>query len=171
MVLLAYLRKMYKPMRELSKMTDTVSKAGVGWERIQEVLETESPVPTAPRTDSGLPGRTSNSTACPSPTDGQEILKDMHLTIEPGQVVAFVGEPVAEDHLVGLIARFYDPCRTCSIDGTDIRRFHPGSLRDRISFVLQDTLLFPHHPLAEHRLRQTGSPPDGHDPARPNWQT
>ena len=41
-VFLFYLGKMYKPMRDLSKMTDTVSKAGVGFERIREILETES---------------------------------------------------------------------------------------------------------------------------------
>lgn len=43
-VFLLYLGKMYKPMRELSKMTDTVSKAIVGYERIQEVLEIEARV-------------------------------------------------------------------------------------------------------------------------------
>src|SRR6266436_4211766 len=36
LVFLLYLGKMYKPMRELSKMTDTISKAQVGWERIRE---------------------------------------------------------------------------------------------------------------------------------------
>ena len=41
-VFLLYLGSMYKPMRDLSKMTDTVSKAMVGYERIQEVLEIES---------------------------------------------------------------------------------------------------------------------------------
>src|SRR5712692_7652488 len=48
-VFLLYLGKMYKPMRELSKMTDTVSKAAVGYERIQEVLEIESRVRDLPR--------------------------------------------------------------------------------------------------------------------------
>ena len=48
-VFLLYLGKMYKPMRDLSKMTDTVSKAGVSLERIREVLETESGVRDAPR--------------------------------------------------------------------------------------------------------------------------
>src|SRR5678809_1318544 len=43
-VFLLYLGKMYKPMRDLSKMTDTVSKALVGYERIQEVLDVESRV-------------------------------------------------------------------------------------------------------------------------------
>ncbi len=45
-VFLLYLGKMYKPMRDLSKMTDTVSKAMVGYERIQEVLDIESRVRT-----------------------------------------------------------------------------------------------------------------------------
>lgn len=47
-VFLFYLGKMYKPMRDLSKMTDTVSKAGVGFERIREILETESGVRDLP---------------------------------------------------------------------------------------------------------------------------
>src|SRR5205809_296986 len=48
LVFLLYLAKMYKPMRELSKMTDTISKADVGWERIREVLENESQVRDLP---------------------------------------------------------------------------------------------------------------------------
>ncbi len=47
-VFLLYLGKMYKPMRDLSKMTDTVSKAAVGYERIREVLDTESGVRDLP---------------------------------------------------------------------------------------------------------------------------
>ena len=43
-----YLAGMYKPMRDLSKMTDTVSKAVIGYERIQEVLEVESKVAIFP---------------------------------------------------------------------------------------------------------------------------
>ena len=43
-VFIFYLGKMYKPMRDLSKLTDTMSKAFVGYERIVEVLRTESQV-------------------------------------------------------------------------------------------------------------------------------
>jgi len=39
-----YLSKMYKPMQELSKMTDTYSKAAVGYERVQEILQTDNDV-------------------------------------------------------------------------------------------------------------------------------
>ena len=43
-----YLGKMYKPMQDLSKMTDAYSKAAVGYERICEVLETQSDVKDLP---------------------------------------------------------------------------------------------------------------------------
>src|SRR5215472_316036 len=44
LIFLLYLGKMYKPMRELSKMTDTFSKTVVGFERIREVVEMEREV-------------------------------------------------------------------------------------------------------------------------------
>ena len=47
-VFILYLGKMYKPMQELSKMTDAYSKALVGYERIQEVLETDREVKDLP---------------------------------------------------------------------------------------------------------------------------
>src|SRR3954451_13113462 len=48
-VFILYLGKMYKPMQEISKMTDTYSKAAVGYERLQEVLETELEVKDLPK--------------------------------------------------------------------------------------------------------------------------
>src|SRR6202011_1166292 len=43
-----YLGKMYKPMQELSKMTDAYSKATVGYDRIREVLDTEGEIKDLP---------------------------------------------------------------------------------------------------------------------------
>jgi subfamily B ATP-binding cassette protein MsbA len=48
-VFILYLGNMYKPMQELSKMTDTYSKAAVGYERIQEVLDTDKQIKDFPR--------------------------------------------------------------------------------------------------------------------------
>ena len=72
------------------------------------------------------------------------VLKDLSFKIEPGQVAAFVGKTGGgKTTIINLIARFYDPVEgTVGIDGTDIKRFTLKSLRDQISFVLQDTLLF-----------------------------
>ena len=146
LVFLLYLGKMYKPMRELSKMTDTFSKAVVGWERIQEVLETESQVPDIRGAVTAPPfrGRIEFDRVQFSYGRDQGTLKDINLTIEPGQVAALVGPSGAgKTTLVGLIARFYDPeAGSVRIDGKDVRTFKQRSLRQRISFVLQDTLLF-----------------------------
>ena len=145
-VFLAYLRMMYKPMRDLSKMTDTVSKASIGLERIREVLETESAVRDVrgARRARGFKGRIEFDKVSFGYTPDQLVLKDVSFTIEPGQVAAFVGETGGgKTSIVNLIARFYDPTSgTVKVDGTDVRRFTLKSLRDQISFVLQDTLLF-----------------------------
>src|SRR5713226_9683779 len=89
-VFLLYLGKMYKPMRELSKMTDTVSKAMVGYERIQEVLEIESRVRDRPhaRRAPRFKGQIEFDHVNFSYDGGDPVLKDISFQIEPGQVAA-----------------------------------------------------------------------------------
>ncbi len=145
-VFLAYLGKMYKPMRDLSKMTDTVSKAMVGYERIQEVLEIESLVrdlPGARRAQKFTGQIEFNSVSFSYATD-KPIVTDVSFKIEPGQVAALVGPSgTGKTTIVSLIPRFYDPVSgQVVIEGTDIRRYQLKSLRDQMSFVLQDTQLF-----------------------------
>src|SRR5205823_8267255 len=72
------------------------------------------------------------------------ILKDISLKIAPGQVAALVGPTGAgKTTIVSLIPRFYDPFSgQVRVDGTDVRRFKLKSLRQQISFVLQESLLF-----------------------------
>ena len=60
-VFLLYLGKMYKPMRDLSKMTDTVSRAAVSLERIREVLDTESGVRNVAHARKAARARTASS--------------------------------------------------------------------------------------------------------------
>jgi ATP-binding cassette, subfamily B, bacterial len=149
-VFLLYLGKMYKPMRDLSKMTDTVSKAAVSLERIQEVLETESGVRDVrhARKAGRFKGRIGFNAVSFAYTPEQPILKDVSFEIKAGQVAAFVGPTGGgKSTIINLVARFYDPVSgTVSIDGTDIRRYTMQSIRDQISFVLQETLLF-HAPI------------------------
>ncbi len=145
-VFLLYLGKMYKPMRDLSKMTDTVSKAMVGYERIKEVLDIESQVRDQPgaRKAPKLKGQIAFNHVSFSYGEGNDVLKDVSFTIEAGQVAAIVGPSgTGKTTLVSLVPRFYDPVSgSVSIDGTDIRQYQQKSLRDQISFVLQDTQLF-----------------------------
>ncbi len=145
-VFIMYLGKMYKPMQDLSKMTDSYSKASVGYERIREIAATEGEV-------ADLPGarkvaRLSGSIEFDHVTFGYDpkypVLSDVSFRIQPGQVAAFIGPTGAgKSTIISLIPRFYTPdSGSVRIDGIDVRTFAQRSLRNQISFVLQDTVLF-----------------------------
>jgi subfamily B ATP-binding cassette protein MsbA len=137
---------MYKPMRDLSKMTDPVSKAMVGYERIKEVLEIESDVRDLPRARRApaFKGDIEFDHVSFGYDGRSHVLQDLSFRIKAGQVAAFVGASgTGKTTIASLIPRFYDPqSGHVNIDGTDIRRFTQKSLRDQISFVLQDSVLF-----------------------------
>src|SRR5437763_1524891 len=146
LVFLLYLGKMDKPMRELSKMTDTISKAEVGWERIRDVLENETQVRDLPGAKPAprFKGQIDFDKVNFSYNETQPVLKNLSLKIQPGQLAALVGPTGAgKTTIVSLLPRFYDlTSGKVSIDGIDIRRFKIKSLRRQISFVLQESLLF-----------------------------
>ena len=171
-IFLLYLGKMYKPMRDLSKMTDTVSKATVGYERIQEVLEIESRVRDVrgARPAPKFKGQIEFSQVSFTYEGGKQTLKDVSFKIEAGQVAAIVGPSgTGKTTLVSLIPRFYDPVSGfVSIDGTDVRKYRLKSLREQISFVLQDTLLSAPGS-GKHCLRQAQRHTARKSGARPNW--
>jgi ATP-binding cassette, subfamily B, bacterial len=145
-VFVLYLGKMYKPMQELSKMVDTYSKALVGYERIQEVLETDKEVKDLPRATKAprFSGKIEFEHIDFHYTPESPILKDVSLTIEAGQLAALVGPTGAgKTTIISLIPRFYDPISgSIKIDDIDVKRFRQKSLRQQISFVLQETVLF-----------------------------
>lgn len=145
-VFFLYLGKMYKPMRELSKMTDTYSRAMVGYDRIKDFLAIDLQVKdlpgacVAPAFQGAIEFEHVNFSYLP----GHEVLKDINLKIEPGKRAALVGVTgCGKSTLISLIPRFYDPqSGSIKIDGVDVRRYKRHSVRQQMSFVLQDTLLF-----------------------------
>ena len=145
-IFLAYLKNSYKPMRELSKMSSTISKAAVALERIQEVMASESRVADLPTAGHAPPfkGLIEFDRVSFSYGADIQILRDVSFRIEPGQVVAIVGPSgTGKTTIASLIPRFFDPQGgAIKIDGIDIKQFTLKSLRDQISFVLQDNLLF-----------------------------
>ena len=75
---------------------------------------------------------------------GKPVLKNINLTINVGQTIAFVGNSGGgKTTLVNLLPRFYDVQNgKILIDGVDIRDFELNSLRDQIAEVFQDNFLF-----------------------------
>jgi ATP-binding cassette, subfamily B, bacterial len=145
-VFIWYLGKMYKPMQDLSKMTDTYAKAAIGYERIQEVLQSEREVSDLP--GARRAGKLKGDIEFDHVTFGYErdrpVLKDISFKIQSGTVAALVGPTGAgKSTIISLIPRFYDPdSGVVKIDGQDVRRLKQKSIRDQVSFVLQDTVLF-----------------------------
>ena len=146
LVFVLYLGKMYKPMKDLSKMSDTLSKAAVSFDRIGEILAIESQVREAPdaRPAPAFNGRIEFAHVTFGYTPDRLVLKDVNLVVEPGQRAALVGlTGSGKSTLIGLIPRMYDALGgEITIDGVDIRRYTLDSLHRQVSFVLQDTVLF-----------------------------
>jgi len=72
------------------------------------------------------------------------VIKKLNLYIKPGHKIAFVGATGSgKTTIVNLLLRFYDVDKgTIKIDGIDIAKISKRNLRDAISIVLQDPVLF-----------------------------
>jgi subfamily B ATP-binding cassette protein MsbA len=143
---LAYLKNMYKPMQDISKIMDSYSKADIGYERIKEVVESDGEMCDAP--DAKVAPKFRGDIKFDHVTFGYEhdrcILEDVNFEVTAGHTIAFVGSTGSgKTTLVNLIPRFYDPNKgAVSIDGFDVKKLTQKSLRDQISYVLQDAALF-----------------------------
>jgi ATP-binding cassette, subfamily B, bacterial len=145
-VFLLYLKKTYKPIKDLSKMANTLTKAVVSYERIQEVLGAESSIRDAPgaRVAPAFKGDIEFDRVTFGYEGGGTVLNDVSIQVPAGCVAAIVGPSgMGKTTIASLVARFFDPVAgRVTIDGIDVREFTLKSLRDQISFVLQDSLLF-----------------------------
>jgi ATP-binding cassette subfamily B protein len=146
LVFVLYLDKMYKPMKDISKMSDTLSKAAISFERIGGILAIESQVRDLPDATPAPPfaGRIEFSHVRFGYEPHRPVLTDLNLVVEPGQRAALVGPTGSgKSTLIGLIPRMYDASvGQISIDGRDIHSYTLASLRIQVGFVLQDAVLF-----------------------------
>jgi ATP-binding cassette, subfamily B, bacterial len=145
-VFMLYLRKLYSPLKDLAKMTNTFSRAAVGLEAIEEVMREKEQIPDVANAIEArnLAGRIEFDHVDFGYSPGRLALSNVTFTIEPGQIVAFVGPTGAgKTTIINLIPRFYDVLSGhVRIDGEDVRNFQVDSLRRNIAFVLQETILF-----------------------------
>lgn len=145
LIFAAYLTNMYKPLRNLAKLSTQFSKAMVSVERISAILEVE---PESSNADNGL-----RVTALHGEIAFQQVsfgyadkavLKNVSFIISPGQRVALVGASGAgKSTIASLILRFYSPQQgMVLVDGVNVNNLHRESLRREIGVVLQDNILF-----------------------------
>jgi ATP-binding cassette, subfamily B, bacterial len=147
LVLLSYVRSTQSPIRQLAKLSYSVSKAGAGLERIQEVLDLEPMIRQRPRAyQLRLDGPPSVEFFDVSfgYTPGRPVVREVSLFVAPGELVAIVGSTGSgKSTLVSLLPRFYDPWSgQIDIDDHDVRDLTLHSLRASVGLVLQDSLIF-----------------------------
>jgi ATP-binding cassette, subfamily B, bacterial MsbA len=72
------------------------------------------------------------------------VLRDINIEIEPRTTLAIVGKSGSgKSTLVSLLLRFYDPqSGAVMLDGVDIREYRLMDLRNQVSLVSQDVVLF-----------------------------
>jgi ABC-type multidrug transport system fused ATPase/permease subunit len=143
-VFFAYMQSFYRPLRRISRVTQRASKASSCVERITDVLDRKSELTDGEVVAPRFRGEIRLEGVSFAYEGGHEVLHELELTVAPGSTVAFIGPTGAgKSTLLGLVPRLYDPTSgAVRIDGFDLRDLTLRSLRDQISVVPQDGMLF-----------------------------
>lgn len=146
LVFLAYLGILYQPMNTFSQSAGIIHSASAQLRRVFEIIDAVPDIKDKPDalTLSSVRGRVEFREMSFHYEPGSPVLKQVNLTVEPGQVVAVVGRTGAgKSTLASLLVRFYDPTGgAILLDGHDLRDLKLSWLRQQVSFVLQDPILF-----------------------------
>ncbi len=145
-VFMAYLRGMFSPVRQLSKLAGVVSIAHAATERLVEILDTHEEVPEAPnpRPMARARGSIELSGIGFEYQEGRPVLDGVDLEIPAGTRLALVGlTGSGKSTVLRMIPRFLDPTSgTVRLDGVDLRDLGLADLRRQIAFVPQEPYLF-----------------------------
>lgn len=146
LVFVSYMKNIYGPIKDMSKLSSQFSQAMVSAQRIADLLGNEPDIqdrPDAIKVDQ-LIGDIRLERVSFSYLKGCPVLRDLSLHIKPGQRVALVGPSGAgKSTLVNLLLRLYQPSQgTIFLDGRSIADYERESLRHSIGMVPQETLLF-----------------------------
>ena len=146
-VFIAYLGLFLSPLWALSRQANQIGKSLVSGERIIELLNAEPSVKESPdaRPAPAFEGRiTFESVHFAYEDEAGEVLRGIDFEVDAGSRVALVGlSGAGKTTVTSLIVRLYDPQRgRVLIDGYDVRDFTLKSLRDSITFVPQEPMLF-----------------------------
>jgi subfamily B ATP-binding cassette protein MsbA len=135
------------PLNRFASFIGDISRGLIGASRVFEVLDV--PIESVSDSDTIEPLRIDGALRFENVSfaykdDGPKVLSDLSATIAAGEIVALVGPSGAgKTTIVNLVPRFYEPqSGTITLDGTDLRRLHLGSLRSAIAIVPQEAMLF-----------------------------
>ncbi len=146
-VFIGNVNNLFQPMKDLSKLTNVGTNAAAGAERIQEVLDEAPEVMDYAGTYHGrekMRGDIEFENVTFSYNANHPVLKGINLHIPAGKKVALVGlSGGGKTTLVKLIPRFYEiQGGSVRLDGADNRMYPLRILRQNVSMVLQESVLF-----------------------------
>ncbi|MDA3916144.1 MAG: ABC transporter transmembrane domain-containing protein [Deltaproteobacteria bacterium] len=138
---------LYEPVKKLSRLNNTIQEGVASATRIFDVLEEESAILEKNNPDT-LEGNSFdiefNNVSFAYNNDEAPALNSINLKVLPGEILALVGmSGGGKTSLVNLVPRLYDVTKgTLLIAGKNIKDFSIKSLRDHISIVTQEPILF-----------------------------
>jgi ABC-type multidrug transport system fused ATPase/permease subunit len=147
LVFMAYLSKVFSPVRGLSRLTTGLFSASASAERVIEFMEERPAVtdPAAPLPAGRRRGEVRfDDVRFTYPGAADSALRGVDLEVGPGEVLALVGPSGAGKSTVArLLLRFADPSAgRLLLDGADARAYALDDLRANVAVVLQETLVF-----------------------------
>lgn len=144
--MLQYSKKLSRPINMIANQYSSILTALAGAERIFDILDTPDEVDEGKSdiTPADIHGDIDFEHIDFSYVEGERVLKDLSLSVKPGQKIAIVGATGSgKTTIVNLLTRFYElDGGRITIDGTDITEIPKATLRRAIAIVLQDTVLF-----------------------------
>lgn len=139
------LSNLFDPLQQLSQLFTTVQSAGAGLRKLLDLLDTPIDMPEAPdAVDLPATGAVVLRNVTFGYAGNEPVLRDVDLTIAPGERLALVGPTGAgKSTLAKLVARLYDPTDgSVTYGGVDLRQATQSSLRQRVTVVPQEGFLF-----------------------------
>ena len=141
-----YILLLGTPVRSFGYMVTWFMRGLSGGTRIFGVLDTQPAISEAPGaiTLEGVEGHVRFENVSFAYGNGQEVLHDINIDAQPGQIIAILGATGSgKSTILHLLPRFYETTSGCIlIDGHDIRDVMLTSLRRSVGLVLQDVFLF-----------------------------
>ncbi len=141
----SYVGLIYGPIRVLSRIPRQIVRLLGAVTKVFEIYDEKSDVPESDApVNADITGRIEFKNVCFGYDDEKEVLHDINLTVNPGEMVGIVGRSGAgKSTLINLVLRMYDASEgQILVDGRDIRDYSQESLRSKVGAVLQDNFLF-----------------------------
>ena len=141
-----YVSTFTSPVRKLTQFMEIYTQGTAGFSRFLEIMRTEPEIKDSPDAIvlENVRGEISYDHVSFRYKNGEDVLRDVSVTIKPGMTLALVGSSGGgKTTMCHLLPRFYDVTGgSVRVDGIDVRDVTQDSLRRQIGIIQQDVFLF-----------------------------